>query len=300
MFQRGTLWRELTRTTQRAMESGALLPIPTEYELVEDGGIQFLVRIITNLARKPPSDAPSGSLIGGTAKNPFLPYDPALFVVDASDTHVCLLNKFNVVDFHLLIVTREFDSQDAPLNLADFSALWTCLAEYEGLGFYNGGQVAGASQPHKHLQMVPLPLAPQGPAVPIEPLIEDLEFCGDVGRSPRLPFPHAAARFKPSLVQSPARAAQRTLSLYHALMESIGLTAQTSRTGNYNLLITRRWMLLVPRFVETFESASLNALAFAGALLLRDRQQLSRLKGRGPLAALKHVATPTDAATDGD
>ena len=32
------------------------------------------------------------------------------------------------------------------------------LAEFDGLGFYNGGETAGASQPHKHLQIVPLPL----------------------------------------------------------------------------------------------------------------------------------------------
>ena len=29
------------------------------------------------------------------------------------------------------------------------------LAEVEGLAFFNGGTVAGASQPHKHLQVVP-------------------------------------------------------------------------------------------------------------------------------------------------
>ena len=43
-----------------------------------------------------------------SAVNPFLPYDPDLVVADISDTHVALLNKFNVIDHHLLIVTRCF------------------------------------------------------------------------------------------------------------------------------------------------------------------------------------------------
>ena len=41
---------------------------------------------------------------------------------------------------------------------ADFDALARGLAAIDGLAFYNGGTVAGASQPHKHLQLVPVPL----------------------------------------------------------------------------------------------------------------------------------------------
>ena len=42
----------------------------------------------------------------------------------------------------------------------------SCAAsgEFASLAFCNGGVEAGASQPHKHLQRVPLPLAPEGPA----------------------------------------------------------------------------------------------------------------------------------------
>ena len=44
-----------------------------------------------------------------TSGNPFLPYDPALLVAPISPTHVALLNRFNVVDDHFLIVTRSFE-----------------------------------------------------------------------------------------------------------------------------------------------------------------------------------------------
>ena len=83
-----------------------------------------------------------------------------MFVADISPTHVCLLNKFNVIDHHLLVVTRAFEEQDAAINAADFAALWVCMAEVDGLAFYNGGKLAGASQRHKHLQIAPLPWGP--------------------------------------------------------------------------------------------------------------------------------------------
>lgn len=54
--------------------------------------------------------------------NPFLPYDDKLWVSHLSDTHTLLLNKFNVVEHHLLVVTRSFKSQLDSLQLSDFEA----------------------------------------------------------------------------------------------------------------------------------------------------------------------------------
>ena len=146
VFAPGTLWARVQTATQRALDSGALQPIPTDFEHLEDGGIRFLVRILRQLARKPRAEASAPSP-AAARPNPFLPYDPAMYVADASPTHVCLLNKFNVVERHLLIVTRAFEDQETPLTPQDFEALGTCLTEGEGMGFYNSGAIAGASQP---------------------------------------------------------------------------------------------------------------------------------------------------------
>lgn len=64
------------------------------------------------------------ALCGGIRRpaNPFLSYDEALWVAHLSDTHTCLLNKFNVVPHHALVVTREFQRQTDPLTAADFEA----------------------------------------------------------------------------------------------------------------------------------------------------------------------------------
>lgn len=103
-LQPGTLWPALVRQTEHALRCGALCPIETVQEAIEDGGVRFLVRSVPSLAskervRKERQDKAAG---GGAGSNPFLPYDPDLFVADVSNTHIALLNKFNVIDGHFI------------------------------------------------------------------------------------------------------------------------------------------------------------------------------------------------------
>ncbi len=295
-LQPGTLWAKVTERTEHALRCGALQSIPTEYEFVEQGGISFLVRILSNLARKDEAKKKQDKKTATSGKefNPFLPYEEDLFVADISDTHLCLLNKFNVVDYHLLIVTRAFEEQETWLTLQDFEAMWACLAEIDGLVFYNAGKTAGASQRHKHLQLVPLPLAPKEPKIPIEPALASLRFEDSVGTIPEFPFVHAVARLDPRWVESPLEGAQTTLECYHTLLSAVGLPCDgvsgNKQSGPYNLLATRQWMLIVPRSQEDFESISVNSLGFAGALLVRNEQQMKILKERGPITVLNSVA----------
>ena len=61
----------------------------------------------------------------------------------------------------------------------------------------------------------------------------------------------------------------------------------------YNLLVTRDWLLFVPRSEEKWQGISLNALAFAGAMLVRGRDRLDRLRDAGPMTALRHAGIST-------
>jgi ATP adenylyltransferase len=261
------LWSTIVERTARALASGALIPIHTEVELIEDEGVHFLVRVVSSLERKARAKRPASE--GGPPKNPFLPpYEEELFVGPVPPAHVCLLNKFNVFEHHALLVTRDFEEQDALLTLADFEALLTCMAEFDSLAFYNGGRLAGASQPHKHLQLVPVPLASGAHRTPMDEAIAQR----------RLPFRHA-------LGPPPREPAQAHVT-YKELLRAVGC----ERPGTpYNLLATRDWMLVVPRTQECFESTSLNALAFAGSLLVKNREQLERVRTVGPLAMLRAV-----------
>ncbi|MDB9374190.1 ATP adenylyltransferase family protein [Nodularia sphaerocarpa] len=288
LLKPGTLWKNIKKQTENALQCGALLSIPTDFEFVEQNGIKFLVRILSNLTRKDTAKQQEKKT------NPFLPYEKDLFVADISPTHVCILNKFNVVDYHLLIITRAFEEQEKLLTLEDFAAMWACLAEFEGLAFYNGGKIAGASQPHKHLQIVPLPLTPSGVQIPIEPLLKSAQFADSVTTVPELPFIHALAKLDPNWSNSPLEAAAATLELYQSLLSAVGLEAvdDNRQSGAYNLLATREWMLIVPRSHEDFDSIAVNSLGFAGALLVRNEQQMQIIKEQGPMTILKNVALP--------
>lgn len=295
----GTLADAVRRASARALASGALLPIPTEHEFIDDGGARFFVRVLTGLARKDEERKKRERRArSGRPENPFLPYDRELFVAEVSDTHVAILNKFNVVERHLLVVTRRFVDQRRLLDLRDFEALSWCMRGAPGIGFYNGGVEAGASQPHKHLQLVPLPLAPAGPTVPIAPLLPRDSRPGSILEAPGLGFLHGFAR----IGEAGSRAAPdpaAALELYRALLRHVGLDPGPSgkeglQRGPYCLLVTAEWMLLVPRSAEFFGPVSINSLGYAGALLVRDAAQLRLLRETGPLAALRAVGLPVD------
>jgi sulfate adenylyltransferase (ADP) / ATP adenylyltransferase len=286
LLQSGRLWTSIKKTSEMAVKSGALKSIPTELEIVEQAGVKFVVRILENINRKNADKAKKDQEAAKTGKefNPFLPYEEDLFVADISDTHVCILNKFNVVDYHLLIITRAFESQESLLTLQDFTAMWACLGEFAGLVFYNGGKLAGASQPHKHLQIVPF----SETDIPISPLLKSVKLENSIGTISEFPFVHAFTTL--DLGESP----ELTLKKYHTLLQTLGIKPleNNMQSGAYNLLITREWMLIVPRKQEEFEAISVNSLGFAGALLVKNQQQKQLLKDITPINLLSNVAFP--------
>lgn len=295
-FQPGTLWHAVLARTRHALGRGALRPIETETRIIEQQGIPFLVRVATNLRRKDAArtQQTASSQAAGKPVDPFQPYEEDLFVADISPTHFCLLNKYNVIDHHLLIVTREYADQEQLIDLQDFAALSTCLAEIDGLGLYNAGATAGASQPHKHLQIVPVPLAANAAPIPIERAFEHLPPGGGVTQSDKLPFRHAFAWLDPSRGSRPSAAAEETFRLYGRMLAAVGIEGVADGTvvrqsAAYNLLMTRRWLLLVPRSTECFEGISVSALNFAGSLFVRDEHQLRIVEERKPLTVLTDV-----------
>jgi ATP adenylyltransferase len=280
---RARLWQSVLARTTHATRSGALHSFTTNCEVVEQGGLAFVVRVATDFERERKVHAQQRR----TAANPFLPYDEDLFVADISDTHICLLNKFNALAQHVLIVTRDFEEQEDPLNLQDFEALWTCMAEIDGLCFYNAGRIAGASERHKHLQLIPLPFGPGPERVPVDPLLAAISLDGRLESAPGLPFVNAVAQLGPNLPTSPAEAAEHTLALYGEMLRAIGCQRPPAP---YNLLVTRNWMLAVPRTQESHRSVPVNALGFAGSLFVRNRDDLSFVRSCGPMTILEKVS----------
>ncbi|MGK7943162.1 MAG: phosphorylase [Microcystaceae cyanobacterium] len=279
--QPNTLLQKTINQTKLALSTGALQPIATEYQVIEDQGISFVVRILVNLIRKEKAKQEKPQDF-----NPFLPYEKDLFVSDISDTHLCLLNKYNVVENHLLIVTRDFEAQENYLTLADFTALACGLKEIDGLGFYNGGKLAGASQKHKHLQLVPFPLVPNQKTLPVEIVLQQANFNQGIGVTPLFNFPHGI------ILLNHFKNPEILFKTYEHLLNHLGIEKKGIICPHaYNLLVTRNWMMMVKRCQETYQDIPVNSLGFSGALLVKNQTQLELLKQITPLQLLKEVSS---------
>ncbi len=282
------------RASERARASGALVPLNTDVRELDDGGVPFVVRVSPNVAHK----QAAAEAEADADADPFAPpYDHDLFVGHISATHAVLLNKFNVLDDHLLLVTREGAEQTERLTTSDYDALLRALAGVDGLAFYNGGAEAGASQPHKHLQIVPLPLAREVPGLPFADLLEATVFEQGVGHMPGLGFDHAVLRIDPAWLHDPSGHAPVLAEAVERIWRALGYDPTgPHQPAPYNLLATRRWLWLVPRRRAGLSGLPVNALGYAGGLLARDEAAFERLREIGPMALLADCAHPRESA----
>ena len=200
-----------------------------------------------------------------------------------------------------------------------------------GMAFYNCGPESGASQPHKHVQLVPLPLegAPQASgggenssgaaAADVGPPIWQAIAPALRGAQPwavtelrslpfaafAVPLPQGPQAVTPALL---ADAFARLLARcrdFVARQQGQGPAAGVAAAGqqgpaepaagegfSYNMLLTRRFLLLAPRRAEADGPVSCNSVAFAGSFFVRSREEVEYVKGRGPLRILAGVGLP--------
>jgi ATP adenylyltransferase len=279
-FAPGSLWPAIRARSASARAAGVLEPIESRLEEAESAGIAFQLRVVDRAGQK--------ARVRGKRPpdfDPFLPWEPALFVCDVSDAYVCLLNRYPALPHHALLTTRAFEEQEEPLGARDFEVLWGCLAERDALVFYNSGPASGGSERHRHLQLAP-PLVAGAFTTPVDAALEAVRFDGPMGQASSLRFLHATARLRDLHALPAAEAAASLAALYREMARAFAC----DRPGrSYNLLVTREWMLFVPRSRESWEGVSVNALGFAGALLVRDADALARVRAAGPMDVLAHV-----------
>ena len=268
------IWGAVRARSNAAHASGALYRIESEPFFVEDGGVEFVVRRAIDWERQLRTQPK------GKPGNPFVDPEPELIVVDRlGDKHRAMLNKYHVVEDHVLVVTREFEDQEVLLDRADFESLVACLPPNgRAIGFYNGGRDSGASQPHKHMQVVSLPLSPHLP-IPVAPKL--------VPDPPALPFPFAFARV--DHLDPP-----RLHRTYRELLGKAGVGTVLAggverQSKSYNMLLGPGWMLVVPRVRDRFEGVPINSIAFAGAFFVRNDTELEAVRALGPFSILDHV-----------
>lgn len=280
-------------TTTLALEKGALQPIETECSVVRSldrNQPSFIVRKATAVSKKENITTSSSS------NNPFLPHDETLYIQEIAPAHKLLLNKYNVTNNHVLIVTKEFETQTRNPSVSDLAAAYTCLAEMEGVVFYNGGADAGASQKHKHLQMIPLVMESHGEyALPFDDALRTATIRGGVSECHTFPFAHAAVCMRDvaglAVAGRMAEAAAEAGRRYEAA-EKLALGMAHVKDGAVNVLATRQWMMVVPRKTEAFRGVAVNALGFVGCLLVRNDEGMQVVRDVGGMTVLVGVAYP--------
>lgn len=271
-------WQQALARAGTALAHGALVPLATE--LVERPGLEpFQLRRLL-------SRTPKHLRGGGPRPNPFLPWDRQLEVARPQPGHILLLNKYPVQPGHVLLITDHWAPQAGWLDSEDWAAVATVARDTGGLWFFNSCTAAGASQPHRHLQL--LPRAEGATSCPLaEAFQAALDQAGDCGASDRFPW---ALRLSRRRDRGDPAELQR-LYLRHLAALAVGDPATDDGPRHpYNLLFDDHWFLTVRRCREHAAGFSVNALGFAGYLLQTEQSSLDWLDRHGPWALLQAVA----------
>ena len=240
-----------------------------------------------------------------------------------------MLNKFPVIPNHFILATKAWKSQTDLLEKDDLEAAYACIKAWEPsdnnsnknrlFAFFNSGEESGASQPHRHLQFLPVEAMAQDSGDDWRPLIDAVAAqsppptsgSAPYRRLSQLPFAHFAL----PLSESPSADELHStyLSLYRAALatspSSSGISQNPPTTGpaaiSYNLAMTESTMMICPRSNESAQIAvdtdgsgeevaeagivALNGTILAGTLMVKAEAEWNELR-RNPESLARVLA----------
>ena len=272
-------WQQALAQSEAALAASALVPLATRLESLNgESGVIFEIRHLTGVP-------PRHLRAAGPRLNPFRPWDLRLQVDQIDKHHVLVLNKYPVQIGHMLLISRDWAPQIGWLGRVDWQAVAHVDQDTSGLWFFNSGPTAGASQPHRHLQLLPRradePICPRAKWF--------LEHSGPSADRDRDPL---RASCVVQALPGSMLTAECLGDAYRSLCARAGLGTpelldQPARP--YNILFNRQWMALILRSQEGVHGFSVNALGFAGYLLSTSVSDLPWLEQAGPEALLREV-----------
>ncbi|KAI0442215.1 HIT-like domain-containing protein [Xylaria telfairii] len=277
----------------RAQANGDLIYYPTQVAILQVGLLAFQLRYSPSLAQKPRPSKP----VEPNAKpfNPFENPSPALLVAQLPPSHRLVLNKFAIVPEHFILATRDFKPQTHLLEIGDVDAAYACVQAYHSAGeelfvFFNSGDHSGASQPHRHLQLLPVDRMKDG----LENAERGQEWgiiadkvCGMQGTLPFTVFT--------SPISADMNAEERHhiyLSLYkravRATIVNVEAIEEDEAQISYNFAMTSTCMALCPRTAEgarvkdndgnDIGNIALNGTVLAGTALVKTKSEWDALR----------------------
>ncbi|KAF9872263.1 hypothetical protein CkaCkLH20_10355 [Colletotrichum karsti] len=215
------------------------------------------------------------------------------FVIDLvnAGSHVLMFNKFCVYRPHLILLTadghrRQFEA----LGAADLEAARGVLeglndgGEQDFLAIFNCGKDGGCSRLHKHMQIIPAPSAfalwpddgVQEREVPYRYLIKRFEGGGMPAAK------ELAGEYKRMLVEA-TKAVPGREEVVEEDGDGRGIAVP------HNVILSRRWMVVVPRRRVGFEKADANAAGMMGVVWASGEETYEAWKELGPKWVLVEV-----------
>ncbi|TVY43090.1 Diadenosine 5',5'''-P1,P4-tetraphosphate phosphorylase [Lachnellula subtilissima] len=285
-----------------AQEAGDLTFYSTQVSILSCNGLPFQIRFSPALASKPKSNKPRNSKLVDPFENP----QKGLFLADLSPTHYLVLNKFPVIPDHFILATKRFQEQTDLLEEEDISAAYECLKAYraqgeELFGFFNSGEHSGASQPHRHIQFLPVESMRNGieEGTSWDVLADNLTGNQDTAD---LPFTYFVSEIPDADIATPSQLHKIYTALYDRALRATQKFAEcpgnsfslleTTRKGespiSYNIGLTDRKMVLCPRVSEGSKIKSiegdvigpiaLNGTVLGGTLLIKSNEEWQALR----------------------
>ncbi|KAI0862711.1 HIT-like domain-containing protein [Xylaria cubensis] len=276
----------------KAQANGDLIYYPTQVAILTVGSFAFQLRYSPSLAQKPKPPKP----VEPNAKpfNPFENPSPALLVAQLPPSHRLVLNKFAIVPEHFILATSDFKPQTHLLETSDVDAAYACIQAYRNTGeelfvFFNSGSHSGASQSHRHLQLLPVNRMKDG--------LENIEH-GEkwgvladkvCGKRETLPFSVFTSPISADMTAGEKHLAY--LSLYkravRATIANVEAVSEGEAQISYNFAMTSTCMALCPRTAEgaSFKddngndigSVALNGTVLAGTALVKSKPEWDAL-----------------------
>lgn len=186
-----------------------------------------------------------------------------------------------------ILHTTEYEKQKDDLDLDDLRATWTVLKHLAGEGqevmaIYNCGAEAGASQGHKHVQIFPRPTKEV-----FELWADTVETAeGRVATKTAIPYKHALMRI------SKDATAEDVCDCYETLLAEIRPILEANGTEDYNMVLVREWMLMIPRRHHGKNSVEANAVGMMGMVWLKSQEEREGWTELGMTEHLRYLGVP--------
>ena len=268
-------WEKALHKSKISINSKSLFPLKTK-DITKNlyKGDDFIIRELDNTIFKK-------NFLIGPKVNPFKPWEKILEIDSIGNNHQLILNKYPVQIGHILLITNKWKEQNGWIDINDWEAIREVNKDTTGLWFFNSGPLAGASQPHRHIQL--LRRDPSELSCPRENWIldfnninyENKKFCKNI----------IIKKFSKSLNE------ENIPEIYKELSYRLDLgdpNVDKKPRYPYNLIFTNSWMILIKRKTDNLYGFSINALGFAGYLLVTKKSNIKYLKKYGPEKLLEN------------